>query len=157
MPLGYPDFYRRVRIKAVDTRVYAATTYLTPGGTLELWDWKGHDLEVETLEISLSDDDEMVVLIEAYKEDGTLQPPSKIPYTTPTEGGVVDLTPSAIRSYKSALFDLLVDDDVNKHFKIGLKRPIRFPHGVRLSFKNKSTTTVFYMAWLAVVARFSAE
>jgi len=155
VPIGYPDFFRRVRIKAVDTEHYIGDKKISPKEYIFIAGTKGYDCEIESLEISLSDDIYVIILLYSFDKDGKQSNAYQIPLTTSTKSETRVPNPSNIRTYKSNLFDLLVDDAATGHFKVALKRKLRFPHGFYLQIYNSNPTDSYYAAWQLVVSRYS--
>jgi len=135
---GYPDFFRVVREKGVETRIYRRSGMLGPGESETLCDLPKLDLTIEHLEFS-SNHNRATLFIYPYKAGGSIVKYTGILYIDGS--GVTDVTPVEIHTNESIAWFELIYDTVNNRYKFGLGYPLRFSNGVKIMVKNADVTS----------------
>jgi len=137
MPRGAPDFYKVMREKGVETRLYRRTGSLGAGESETLVDIPDADVTIEHLEFA-SNHNDATLFIYPYKSDGTLDKYSGVLFYDGS--GVADINPEQIHVNESISWTELIYDLANQRFKFGLRYPIRFCNGVRIMVLNADVT-----------------
>jgi len=137
VPIGAPDFLRRTREKATETRVFRWWGVLNPGETRTLIDLSGRDVTIEALEMSTNYGGSMVT-VTPYLADGTLSYPLTI---ASKDGGVGrPVTPDNLNEHKSIMWSELIYDPTNLWYKLGLTQRFRSANGLKIEFRNPDET-----------------
>jgi len=149
VPRGQPDFYTVVREKGVETRVYYRIGSIDPAKTETLLDLKGQDAELLHLEFS-TNYETSTLMVYAYRADGTLEKGLQVL----SKDGLTryDASPAFLNTNKSIAWSELIYDTTNNWFKFGLKYPVRFANGIKITITNPHPSEVKNISCEAIVA-----
>jgi len=142
MVRGAPDFFRKTREKAEETKSVVKGRRLLPETWEEIADLLGLDVELQHLEFA-TDGLDAALSLETYRADGTRDTALRILKKDGT--GRLDITPRNIHEHESISWFELIYDTTNNHYKFGLGYPVRFANGVKVWIGNLDAVTDHYV------------
>jgi len=107
-------------------------TYDEPVKEHVVCDYPGQKVTIQSLTLA-SNSYSSTIFIYPYDREGQKGKTIKVVKQDGT--GLTFINPNTVNTHKSDLFEILVYDTANDYYKIGLKRAITFPNGVKITLK----------------------